>query len=68
LVDQNGKPSVAQEKLGWNVFRHTFASLLVQGGASIFKVAAWLGDQLTTCQRYYAAMSPDHDPDIDRMG
>jgi len=67
LVDAGGKPIVAREKLGWNVFRHTFASLLVQGGASIFKVAGWLGDRLETCRRYYAAMSPDHDPDIDRL-
>jgi len=57
-----------REKLKWNVFRHTFASLLVQAGVSIFKVATWMGNDIAICQRHYAAMMPDHDPDIDRMG
>jgi len=56
-----------REKLRWNVFRHTFASLLVQAGVSIFKVATWMGNDIAICQRHYAAMMPDHDPDIDRM-
>ena len=55
------------EKIKWNVFRHTFASLLVQAGVSIYKVASWMGNQVGVCQRHYAAMAPDHDPDIDRL-
>ena len=60
-------PIVAPEKIRWNVFRHTFASLLVQAGVSIFKVATWMGNDIAICQRHYAAMMPDADPDIDRM-
>ena len=61
-------PEIRGEKIRWNVFRHTFASLLVQEGVSIFKVAAWMGNDIAICQRHYAAMMPDVDPDIDRMG
>jgi len=64
----DGKPIVAVEKLRWNVFRHTFASLLVQNGAPLWKVAQWMGNSIQVCQRHYAAMRPEHDADIDLMG
>jgi len=60
-------PQVAASRIGWNSFRHTFASLLVQSGVSIFKVAAWMGNSIDVCRRHYAAMMPEHDPDIDRL-
>jgi len=55
------------ELVKWNVFRHTFASLLVQAGVSIYKVALWMGNSPDVCQRHYAALSPEHDADIDRL-
>ena len=58
---------VGADKIAWNVFRHTFASLLVQGGVSIYKVASWMGNGVAICQRHYASMSPEFDSDIDRM-
>jgi len=61
-------PKVPRERIGWTPFRHTFASLLVQAGVSIFKVASWMGNSVEVCRRHYAAMRPDHDPDIERLG
>ena len=55
-------------KLRWNVFRHTFASSLVQAGVSIWKVSRWMGNSVAICTRHYASMSPDYDADIDRIG
>lgn len=49
-----------------HVMRHTFASLLVQSGVSIFKVAAWLGDGVAVVEKHYAHLSP-HDADIGKM-
>lgn len=49
-----------------HVMRHTFASLLVQSGVSIFKVAAWLGDRVEVTEDHYAHLAPQ-DPDIERM-
>ncbi len=53
--------------IAWNSFRHTFASLLVQAGVSLFKVSSWLGNSSEVCRRHYAAMMPSHDKDIDRL-
>ena len=47
-----------------HVLRHTFASLLVQRGRSIYKVASWLGDGVEITRRHYAHLSPE-DSDID---
>lgn len=41
-----------------HVMRHTFASLLVIEGRSIFKVAKWLGDSLATTEKHYAHLAP----------
>lgn len=49
-----------------HVMRHTFASLLVQAGVSIFKCAKWLGDGVAVVEAHYAHLSP-RDRDIDRM-
>lgn len=58
----------AIEHIGWNVFRHTFASLKVQDGVDVQKVAMWIGDTLDTCLLHYAQFVPKdkRDPDIDR--
>jgi len=42
-----------------HIMRHTFASLLVSAGESIYKVAVWLGDDVTTVQRHYGHLTPD---------
>jgi integrase len=49
-----------------HVMRHTFASLLVQAGVSVYKVAKWLGDGVDVVQEHYAHLAA-HDPDIERM-
>ncbi len=56
------------EHIGWNVCRHTFASLKVQDGVDVQKVARWIGDTLETCLLHYAQFVPKdrRDPDIDR--
>jgi len=61
-------PSTAHA--GWNAFRHTFASLLVQAGVSLDKVSAWMGNTPEVCRRHYAQFIPrdQRDSDIDRLG
>ncbi len=48
-----------------HVMRHTFASLLVSKGVSIYKVAVWMGDDVRVVQKHYAKLSPKDD-DIER--
>jgi integrase len=58
----------AAGKLGWNNFRHTVASLLVQNGVSLSKVAAILGNSEEVCRRHYAQFVSTRDRDILRLG
>jgi integrase len=44
-----------------HTMRRTFASLLVQGGTSISKVAIWLGDEEKTVREAYAYLDPKDD-------
>lgn len=53
---------------GWHLFRHTFASHLVQAGVPIYKVAAWLGHSSVHTTRLYAHLSPGYDSDIELVG
>ncbi|MEA3208344.1 MAG: hypothetical protein QOE70_1401 [Chthoniobacter sp.] len=58
------KNYVKAQKLPWvtaHVMRHTFASLLVQDGTSIFKVAKWLGDTVRVTEKHYAHLAPKDD-------
>lgn len=53
---------------GWHLFRHTFASRLVQAGVDIFKVSKWLGHTSVTTTMIYAHLSPNnYDDDINRL-
>lgn len=53
---------------GWHLFRHTFASRLVQAGVDIFKVSKWLGHASVTTTMIYAHLSPhNYDEDINRL-
>lgn len=56
------------QELAWvtpHTMRHTFASLLVSHGVSLYKVAIWLGDDPRVVDRRYARLKPK-DPDIER--
>lgn len=55
--------------LRWNVFRHTFCTLLVQDGVAIDKVAAWSGHTPRVCRDHYAQFVPRdrHDEDIEKL-
>jgi integrase len=51
---------------GWHLFRHTFASRLVQAGVPIAKVSAWLGHANIATTMIYAHLAPGHDKDIEK--
>jgi integrase len=44
-----------------HTMRHTFASLLVSEGKSVYKVAVWLGDGIKVVQKHYAKLLPNDD-------
>jgi site-specific recombinase XerD len=48
-----------------HVMRHSFASLLVSKGVSIYKVAVWMGDDVRVVQKHYAKLLPKDD-DIEK--
>lgn len=53
---------VAAQGLPWvtpHIMRHTFASLLVSAGVSVFKVAKWLGIGVLIAERHYAKLIPN---------
>ncbi len=49
-----------------HVLRHTFASLLVISGVSLYKVSRWLGHSSINTTQMYAHLAP-YDDDIDRI-
>ena len=51
---------------GWHLFRHTFASRLVQAGVSLYKVAEWMGHSDVRTTRIYAHLAQGYDTDIER--
>lgn len=53
----------------WNVFRHTFGSLLAQAGVSLDKISSWMGNTPEICRRHYAQFIPKdlRDNDIEKM-
>lgn len=53
---------------GWHMFRHTFASHLVQANVRIYKVAQWLGHSTVHTTRLYAHLAPGYDEDIELVG
>ena len=56
-------------RIGWNPFRHTFGSLLAQGGVSLDKISAWMGNTPEVCRRHYAQFIPRdrRDGEIDKL-
>lgn len=59
----------ALARIGWNAWRHTFGSLLAQGGVSIDKISAWMGNTPEVCRRHYAQFIPRdrRDSEIDKL-
>lgn len=58
-----------KQDLSWvtpHVLRHTFASLLASGNASLFKISKWLGDTARTTERHYAHLQ-GADRDIEML-
>jgi len=49
---------VGLEWVGWHTLRHTFATLLVQGGCPIATVAQWLGDGIEVTFKNYVGYAP----------
>lgn len=47
-----------------HVFRHTWATRAVESGASLEKVAAFLGDSIDTVRENYMHLSPDYLRDV----
>lgn len=64
----DGLPWLPAERVGWNAWRHTFASLRVQAGVSLDKVSAWMGNSYAVCRKHYAQFMPrdEGDADIDK--
>ena len=61
------KVGVKEKRTGWHTLRHTFASLLVQAGESVFKVAAWLGHEDVKTTTIYAHLAPQYDSGIEKL-
>ena len=57
------------ERIGWNVFRHTFGSVLAQEKIGLDKISAWMGNTPEVCRRHYAQFVPRdrRDTDIDKL-
>jgi integrase len=53
------------QRITAHVMRHTFASLLVQAGVSVYKVARWLGDGVAVVEDHYGHLAPK-DSDIEK--
>lgn len=64
----DGAEWIPAERIGWNAWRHTFATLRVQAGVSLDKITSWMGNTPEVCRRHYAQFVPrDHyDEDIDK--
>lgn len=55
---RSGDLAADMERIGWNSFRHTFASLAVQSGIEIDTVTSWMGNTPAVCWRHYAQFIP----------
>jgi len=60
-VKSQGLEYVRGEKLTMHITRHTFASLLLQAGQSLYKVSRWMGDEERTVTGHYGHLKPSDD-------
>ena len=62
-------PDVLEKRIGWNLFRHTFGSLLAQDSVSLDKISAWMGNSPEIRRWRYAQFVPKdrHDLDIEKL-
>lgn len=64
MQDYGKRHKIDTSWITFHVMRHTFASLLLSAGVSIYKVAVWMGDEVETVQSNYGHLIPG-DFDID---
>ena len=50
--------SLVKTKVGWNIFRHTFASRALQAGIPPSVVAGWLGHSVEVLLEHYGRFVP----------
>lgn len=64
----DGGEWIPAERIGWNAFRHTFATLRAQAGVTLDKISSWMGNTPDVCRRHYAQFQPRnvHDDEIDK--
>lgn len=62
VVSEAGVPGISPHEL-----RHTFASLAIQAGVNIAKVAKWLGHSTTKFTEIYAHLIEGYDSDVNDM-
>lgn len=69
MAEKTDALEAALNRIGWNSFRHTFGSLLAQGGVSIDKISSWMGNTPEVCRRHYAQFIPRdrRDSEIDKL-
>ena len=62
-------PDLGPELWGWNVFRHTFGTLLAQEGVSLDKISAWMGNSPAIARRHYVQFVPrgQADEEIEKL-
>lgn len=58
-------PWIPAERIGWNVFRHTFGSILAQRNVGLDKISSWMGNTQEVCRRHYAQFVPRDSKDMD---
>lgn len=52
------KQPIPPERIGWNAWRHTFATLLAQEGISVETICSLMGNTPEVCRRHYAQLMP----------
>jgi integrase len=51
----------------WFTLRHTYGSYLRQGGVELSKLCGWMGNTVRVCERFYAALAPGGDPQVEKL-
>jgi hypothetical protein len=56
------------ERIGWNAWRHTFATLRAQAGVTLDKISNWMGNSYAMCKKHYTQFMPrgEYEEDIDK--